>query len=143
MSQLRAAFIAYALSVFIILVRETARRTLYAVEVNVVIYLFVPYLSMVTIDRRWRRDNAAGYRFALGLFLGFGGYILWFLFTGMDGLKRRECGEDYAFFFARVGLFGWFRTLLKVMTLPCVVYYGAKFVYRRCALSLCMGDWSW
>ncbi|KNB17825.1 hypothetical protein FOXG_16026 [Fusarium oxysporum f. sp. lycopersici 4287] len=131
MSQVRAAFIAYALSVFVILVRETVRRTLYAVEVSIVIYLVVPYLSMVTVDRRWRKDNPVGYRFALGLFVGFECYLVWFLFAGMDKLHRVSCADDYIFFFARVNLFGWFRTLLKVMTVPLGVYYTAKFLFRR------------
>ncbi|KAF8465698.1 hypothetical protein BDZ91DRAFT_681402, partial [Kalaharituber pfeilii] len=39
-------------------------------------------------------------------------YGLWFVWVGMDGMRHPPC-STYAFFFARVNLYNWFRTFLK------------------------------
>lgn len=56
---------------------------------------------------------------------GFISYGLWFVFVGMDSmLQPGFC--TYAFFFARVNLAGWFRTLLKVLfILAAIPAYGS------------------
>lgn len=56
---------------------------------------------------------------------GFIGYGLWFVFLGMDNMHHKQTDCNYVFFLARVDLFGWFRTLLKILfvcaTIPAVL----------------------
>lgn len=62
------------------------------------------------------------------------GYSAWFWFTGLDKLSRAPC-TGYAFFFARVDLYGWFRTLGRIYIICEILtqagVYGAALV-RRC-----------
>jgi len=79
---------------------------------------------------------------------GFIGYGLWFLFLGMDDMRSpfpNDC--NYAFFLARVDLFGWFRTLLRVLfvcaSIPAVisfVFMMMSFV-NAASVFLLQGGW--
>ncbi|KAK4174488.1 hypothetical protein QBC36DRAFT_333551 [Triangularia setosa] len=55
--------------------------------------------------------------------LTFLGYICWYYFDGMDRMKTSSCGSASArvVFFAPVDLFGWYRTLGKVVTVVAIV----------------------
>jgi hypothetical protein len=46
--------------------------------------------------------------------LGTGAYSVWFWFAGLDVLKHTPC-TGYAFFFARVSLYGWLRVLMQIV----------------------------
>lgn len=59
-------------------------------------------------------STTAGGLVRLAIGCAFVAYGLWFVFVGMDGMKAPECARS-AFFFARVDLFGWFRSLLKAL----------------------------
>lgn len=73
----------------------------------------------------WRRRSAEGSKrsaaragfLLLGTATCAGG--VWFLFLGIDTLPRTPCPET-VFFFARVPLFGWYRTVLKVVFTACL-----------------------
>lgn len=73
-------------------------------------------------------STLGGY-FRLLLSVAFLSYGLWFTFVGMDGMmpppNTRAGGcSVYAFFFAKVNLFGWFRTFLKVVfVFSCIVTF--------------------
>ncbi len=60
-------------------------------------------------------------------------YGIWFLFFGLDKLPRTACAES-VFFFARVGLFGWFRTFLKTVFIAGLT--GSAFMMLFCVDSL-------
>jgi hypothetical protein len=74
-------------------------------------------------------------RFMLNL--GFCSYGVWFVFKGMDGMKHPPC-STYAFFFARVNLFNWFRVLVKVtfllgmMMYASFVFFGLPYMLSAC-----------
>lgn len=56
------------------------------------------------------------------LSVSFCAYGVWFTFVGMDHMQSSPC-STYAFFFGRVNLYTWFRTLLKVVfTIGALVY---------------------
>lgn len=42
------------------------------------------------------------------------GYGLWYAFSGVDKLCRSTCANE-VFFFAKVNLYDWYRTLLKII----------------------------
>jgi hypothetical protein len=48
-------------------------------------------------------------------------YWLWFYWAGLDALPSSGCLENYTFFFARVDLYGWCRTVCKVFTIVYLV----------------------
>jgi len=41
-------------------------------------------------------------------------YWLWYFFRGLDVLPKSDCMDEYMFFFTKVSLYHWFRTLSKV-----------------------------
>ena len=63
---------------------------------------------------------------ALGAAIYF--YVIWFLFVGMDGMLAPPCSRT-AFFFARVDLYHWFRTFLKVTFVIASALVGIYVVF--------------
>ncbi|CAI4217669.1 unnamed protein product [Parascedosporium putredinis] len=66
-------------------------------------------------------------------------YYTWFFWKGLDILPGSECGRDYAFFFSKASIYGWLRTLQKVvwgilmatsgiclLFLPCIYLMGRQ-----------------
>lgn len=47
-------------------------------------------------------------------FCGLSALFVWFWWYGMDVLGHSPCPDDKVFFFAKVSLWGWFRTMNKV-----------------------------
>ena len=41
-------------------------------------------------------------------------YWIWFLYVGMDGMAHPPC-STFAFYFIKVDLYDWYRTVLKVV----------------------------
>jgi hypothetical protein len=97
--------------------------TLWAVEAYVVLLLCFAWQNAV--HRKGRSVNLTSVResFTWANFLGWTiyhflsvattFYSVWFVYAGMDRMKHSSCSH-YAFFFTRVDLYGWFRTLLKI-----------------------------
>ncbi|KAJ4164692.1 hypothetical protein LMH87_006354 [Akanthomyces muscarius] len=61
----------------------------------------------------------AGLGIVLGIiyaveFCGLSALFVWFWWYGMDVLGHSPCADDKVFFFAKVSLWGWFRTMNKV-----------------------------
>jgi hypothetical protein len=120
---LHSSTIGLLLAVFIALVRETIKGSLFAPEVSVIIWLFSLQLfsSWRTVRKTVPEDGqrvlaTALLTFRLHALLVFAyiGYATWFWFVGLDNLPHTACTE-WAFFFARVNVRGWFRTMNKVL----------------------------
>lgn len=132
---LHSSTIGLLLAVLVALLRETIRGSLFAPEVSVVLWLFSLQLfaSLRTV-RKTVPDGenivsaAAFLTFRLHLLLVFAyiGYATWFWFVGLDTLPHTACTE-WAFFFARVDVRGWFRTMSKVI-LGMVCSVGGLYV---------------
>ncbi len=52
--------------------------------------------------------------------LCFLGYSIWFWWHGIDYMMRTPCGT-FVFFFAKVDIYGWFRSACKVLVIPAAV----------------------
>ncbi|KNB04385.1 hypothetical protein FOXG_19281 [Fusarium oxysporum f. sp. lycopersici 4287] len=50
-------------------------------------------------------------------------YWLWFSWSGLDVLPSSGCAQDYVFVFAKVDLYGWFRTAMKVGYIVYLILY--------------------
>lgn len=74
-------------------------------------------------------------RFSLGM--GFCAYGVWFTFKGMDNMKHPPC-STFVFVFARVNLYGRFRTLWKVsFTLGAISYAILILIVLGCLVIAC------
>ncbi|KAK0745829.1 hypothetical protein B0T18DRAFT_410248 [Schizothecium vesticola] len=109
---LHSSAIGLLLAIIVALLRETIRGTLLAPEVSVVMWLFS--LQLFASFKTARKSALLTLRLHQFLILAFIGYATWFWFKGLDILPQTACTE-WAFFFAKVELRGWFRTLSKVI----------------------------
>ncbi|KAM0266912.1 hypothetical protein ACHAPA_006481 [Fusarium lateritium] len=118
---LHSSTIGLLLAVLVALLRETIRGSLFAPEVSVIIWLFSLQLfaSFRTVKKSMpsegqRVTGAALLTLRLHILLVFAyiGYATWFWFVGLDRLPHTACTE-WAFFFARVKVRGWYRTVNK------------------------------
>ncbi|KIM30565.1 hypothetical protein M408DRAFT_323343 [Serendipita vermifera MAFF 305830] len=75
------------------------------------------------------------YKFTVGYVLM--GYSAWFWFAGLDKLARSPC-TGFAFFFTRVDLYGWFRTLGKAYVVWELLL--RTFGYSAWFAGLCKSD---
>lgn len=57
-------------------------------------------------------------------FCGLSALFVWFWWHGMDVLGHSPCVDDKAFIFAKVSLWGWFRTMNKVFTIFTAIIAG-------------------
>ncbi|KAH7239554.1 hypothetical protein BKA59DRAFT_484663 [Fusarium tricinctum] len=119
---LHSSIIGLLLAVLVALLRETIRGSLFAPEVSVILWLFSLQLfsSFGTVRKlipcgKQKISVAALLPVCLHLLLVFAyiGYAIWFWFVGLDSLPHTACTE-WAFFFAKVNVRGWFRTFNKV-----------------------------
>lgn len=108
--------IAFVLANFIVLVKESASRTLFAPEAYLLFLLLVPQLmvNMINIDLSREHINTRGI-IALLLWGSFCFYFSWFWWVGLDVLPMSGCEGEFGFFFTKVSLRGWFRTFNKVL----------------------------
>jgi len=127
---LHSSAIALLLATFVVLVRETIMGSLPAPEVAVVMWLFS--IQMFAAGRTLKdavgtaavADQARSMIHLVVLF-SFLGYATWFWFAGLDTLPRTAC-DEYGFFFSKVDLRGWFRTVNKVVF--CIMLVPAGFL---------------
>jgi len=121
---LHSSTIALLLAILVALLRETIRGSLLAPEVSVVLWLFSLQLfasvrtmrkAVPDVHGKKRVSSAALLTLRLHYLLVFAfiGYGTWFYFAGLDTLPHTACTE-WAFFFAKVDVRGWYRTLNKV-----------------------------
>lgn len=118
----REATLIFVTSCFITLVRQSARHRLYAVEVETMMWLFVPQLAIVSMSSKWLQTLSWGSLLMHVLNYAMAAFYTWFYFRGLDVMLESPCESSYAFFFARVNLYHWFRTLMKVSFAACLVY---------------------
>ncbi|KAM0228983.1 hypothetical protein ACHAP5_011792 [Fusarium lateritium] len=120
---LHSSTIGLLLAVLVALLRETIRGSLFAPEVSVILWLFSLQLfaSFRTVKKsvpsEGQKVTAAALltlRLHILLVFAYIGYATWFWFVGLDRLPHTTCTE-WAFFFTRVNVRGWFRTLNKVI----------------------------
>jgi hypothetical protein len=135
-SQLRNSVIVFFLSTLILLVREAAQRTIHSVEVEVLLWLTAHYLVMIIQDKAWREKNPKSARLMFTLSTGSVYFYVWFYFRGMDMLPQSGCKDDYAFFFARVSLYHWYRTVMKVYFVLAAVIYSLLLIKGTVAALL-------
>lgn len=111
------------LAILVALVRETIMGSLRAPEVAVIMWLFS--IQVVASSRTTKKflpvagqpvptESLVRLRVQYAFVFAFVGYATWFWFRGLDTLPRTACVE-YGFFFAKVDVRGWFRTLNKVV----------------------------
>jgi len=92
--------------------------------------------SNMFLHRPWTLDKVQSWVQDAGLPLFRNGvemillcYSVWFWFRGLDVLPHSEACTTYAFFFSRVDLYGWFRTLGKVYIILELVSQVVVFVF--------------
>jgi hypothetical protein len=101
------------LATFAVLIRQTIRREITAVEVTIIYWLLSPqifYGIMLIIRhaKQWRTGI-----FSIIIWTAMRWWYIYFWFAGMDRLPK-QCETQYYFFFAKLDIFGWVRTLMKV-----------------------------
>ncbi|XWW99426.1 hypothetical protein V2A60_007436 [Cordyceps javanica] len=78
-------------------------------------------------------------------FCGLSALFVWFWWYGMDVLGHSPCPDDKVFFFVKVSLWGWFRTMNKVFavitalmaTLMAIMYiFGYSLLFMQLFFSL-------
>ncbi|KAI0122241.1 hypothetical protein F4814DRAFT_408044 [Daldinia grandis] len=108
--------ITFVLANFIVLVKESASKTLFAPEAYLLFLLLVPQLmvNIINIDIPNEHTNPHG-TVALLLWGLFCFYFSWFWWVGLDVLPMSGCEDEFGFFFTKVSLRGWFRTFNKVL----------------------------
>ncbi|KAJ0130951.1 High-affinity glucose transporter ght2 [Fusarium oxysporum f. sp. albedinis] len=109
-------------STWIIIIKESALRDISGVEINIFSILAATQLgaTILLVQRHMAMLPAISMASILINILT-SGYWTWFFWRGLDVLPRSACPDEYAFFFARVSLYDWFRTLSKVFSVIALV----------------------
>lgn len=61
-------------------------------------------------------------------FCGLSSLFVWFWWHGMDVLGHSPCPDDKVFFFVKVSLWGWFRTMNKVFAVITAIIAGVMAI---------------
>jgi hypothetical protein len=106
-----------ALLAGLIYITCTKGSELYAIEAWIVLVLHVLGDGGGRSRKRYKPTSSVivWYWFKMLLDTSFTVYLVWFIFTGMDRMQHPHC-TTFTFFFAKVNLYGWFRKLVKVMS---------------------------
>ena len=101
------------ISSWVIILKVSISREARAVELGIFpVLIGSAYAAVAILLKNW---NTPKFLWGSTLTtLGTASYWLWFFWSGLDVLPTSGCSRDYAFFFAKVDLYGWYRTLLKV-----------------------------
>jgi hypothetical protein len=111
------AVVIFVLATGTVLFRLILRREIEAVEVIPILSLLLVQLEVCRVPF-WKQPTTI-FLYA-GEMVGLVALFTWFWFRGMDTLPR-SCIDDYAFFFAKVSIWHWFRKLNKAIAIICVV----------------------
>lgn len=119
---------------WIVILKESAARTTKGVELyffswlnltQIIIICFLP-LTTLTFRQMMNPRNMIIMNLVIGIVIAFiTCYYTWFFWRGLDVLDRSGCENDYAFFFSKVPVYGWLRTLQKVIWTMALI--GAAF----------------
>lgn len=111
----------FILAVGSVLIKLIVHKQILAVEAAPMVALL---LAQVSVCRAVSRMGfVVGVIFAVE-FCGLSSLFVWFWWHGMDVLGRSPCADDKAFFFAKVSLWGWFRTMNKVFAVFTAIAAG-------------------
>lgn len=103
----------FILAVGTVLVKLIAEHSIFAVEAAPMIVLL---LAQVSVCRSIGRMGLVLNIIYAVEFCGLTALYVWFWWYGMDRLGHSGCTDDKVFFFVKVSLWGWFRTMNKVFT---------------------------
>ncbi|KAF2810533.1 uncharacterized protein BDZ99DRAFT_476685 [Mytilinidion resinicola] len=123
----RIASAALGASTFIVLAMQTAKQQVFGVEVNTILWVLgLQLMGTATPPSAIAIDIFALAKSML-LYFPLAIYQLWFFFHGLDVLPRTECPDEYAFFFAKVSLWHWFRKLSEAFSILMILGYTLFF----------------
>ncbi|QDS71358.1 hypothetical protein FKW77_002446 [Venturia effusa] len=110
-SKIRTAVLIYAVAILIVVFRNSVSGDIFALEVPIIQLLVLVQLSAV-LPTVWV-NTPIGWLIYLALAAN-SGYFVWYWFRGLDKLNKSACADEYAWFFAKVSLYHWYRTFNKV-----------------------------
>jgi hypothetical protein len=111
----------FILAVSSVLIKLIVHKQILAVEAAPMVALL---LAQVSVCRAVSQMGfVVGIIFAVE-FCGLSSLFVWFWWHGMDVLGRSPCADDKVFFFAKVSLWGWFRTMNKVFAVITAIAAG-------------------
>ncbi|KAK8143002.1 hypothetical protein G3M48_007873 [Beauveria asiatica] len=111
----------FILAVSSVLIKLIVHKQILAVEAAPMVALL---LAQVSVCRAVSQMGfVVGIIFAVE-FCGLSSLFVWFWWHGMDVLGRSPCADDKVFFFAKVSLWGWFRTMNKVFAIITAIAAG-------------------
>ncbi|KAI8966310.1 hypothetical protein F5Y11DRAFT_310018, partial [Daldinia sp. FL1419] len=119
--------ITFILANFVVLVRESTTRTLFAPEAYLLFFLLAPQLVVNIVGTDLPVVDLQS-SIAVLLWGSFCFYFTWFWWLGLDVLPTSNCEDEFGFFFAKVSLRGWFRTLNKVLWTISDIAFGAAIL---------------
>lgn len=121
---LQSSSFIFLFAIFIALVRETANRTLRTPEAAMINWLILYQIIGVVATVSGPMSTSTILRLCMVWFVVPAqiGYNFWFWWVGLDVLPGPEPGcKEFGYFFTKVNIRGWFRTLNKVMMTLAVV----------------------
>jgi hypothetical protein len=123
------AVVIFILATGTVLLRLILGREIEAVEVFPILSLLMVQLVACRVPF-WKKPMTIF--LYLGESVGLLALSTWFWFRGMDTLPR-SCVDDYAFFFAKVSIWNWYRRFNKALTIisvvcgaPAIIFYIAR-----------------
>ncbi len=120
------------LATFIAVVKGVVNGTMRTLDLYIIDSLIFTQINLplLTFDHMFVKHPVATLVVAP---LGFAmqALVAWFWYVGIDKLPRTGCPDDYGFFFSKVSLYGWFRTLWKVFSVLTAILAGLVFVSGR------------
>lgn len=116
----------------IVLIRELRDKTVEAVEVFPILTLLLAQVGVCRVPYWKGQTTALIYTFEVG---GLIALFAWFWWHGMDTLPR-ACHDDKAFFFAKVSIWHWFRTLNKVGSVFAIIGGVVSVIFYLAAIIL-------
>ncbi|KAL7950048.1 hypothetical protein V8C42DRAFT_309330 [Trichoderma barbatum] len=125
--------IIFVLAAGIVLIRLLqAAQEIQPVEVFPILTLLLAQVGVCRVPYWKGQTTALIYMFEVG---GLIALFAWFWWHGMDTLPR-ACPDDKAFFFAKVSIWHWFRTLNKVGSVFAIIGGVVSVVFYFAALIL-------
>lgn len=124
--------IIFILSAGIVLVRQIVQHNIQPVEVFPILTLLLAQAGVCRVPYWKSQTTLMIYVFEVASLIAL---FAWFWWHGMDTLPR-TCHDDKAFFFAKVSIWRWFRTLNKVLSVFTIIAgISAVIFYITCKID--------